>query len=92
MECKLFDELSQMICGNPLQGPFFHGGVAWGCLVAKWLKPWTVELEVPGSGTTGNRYFFSSGYTQQNLRGRDNLPLCPSGRILSRRSSGTWFK
>jgi len=34
------------------------------CLVAKWLKRWTADHEVPFSDPTGNRDFFSLGYTQ----------------------------
>jgi len=32
--------------------------LALSCLVAKWLKCWTADQEVPGSGPTGNRDFF----------------------------------
>jgi len=33
-------------------------------ILVKWLKRWTADLEVPGSGPNGNRDLFSSGYTQ----------------------------
>jgi len=54
-----------------------------GYFVAKRLKLWTADQEVPGSGPTDNRdFFFSSGYTQQLRRrvtfvsfGRDMKPL-----------------
>jgi len=39
-------------------GHFLLVKYEWGCLVAKWLKCWTADLEVSGSGLTGNRDFF----------------------------------
>jgi len=37
-----------------------------GCLVAKW---WTADLEVPGSGSTGNRIFLFGAHSA-NFRRR----------------------
>jgi len=58
-------------------GHFFLVKYEWGCLVAKWIKRWTTDLEVPGSGPTGNRDFslfrVHSALTQK-LRRRGNYP------------------
>jgi len=36
-------------------------------MVAKWLKRWTADLQVPGFGPTFNRDYFSSGYVHSAL-------------------------